>query len=90
MSGPAKTLDGARALRRYLDSVGKSVPVFCEETGLDRIRVQRYLKGERKRATVDFAKAIQDATGGAVPWDSWLLCTLRPSSVRRKRTRKVA
>lgn len=64
--------DGARDLRAYLTEHSISVPDFCEEHGLDRIQVQRVLNGDRwKRITVDFAHAIDRATGGSVPWTTW-------------------
>lgn len=69
--------DGARALRRYLDDEGKSVPVFCEEHDLDRIQVQRAMNGERRRISVDFAHAIERATANSVEWWRWLSRTGR-------------
>lgn len=79
--------EGARKLRRYLNAEGLSVPDFCEAHGLDRIRVQRYLKGDRTHATVDFAEAIEKATKGEVPWSAWHTRTLRattPEPARRR------
>jgi hypothetical protein len=70
------TLEGARLLRNHLRKTGQSVPVFCERHKLDRIQVQRYLRGERRYAPVDFAYEIQTATGGDVPWYTWRSSTL--------------
>jgi hypothetical protein len=71
---------GAELLRSHLDAIGESIPTFCEKHRLCRIQVQRVIKGERTRISVDFAKAIQEATGGAVPWDSWSSDTLHIAS----------
>lgn len=87
--------DGARALRRWLDNPHRSrgrevahqgVPDFCEEHGLDRLTVQRALTGERKRISVDFAAAVERATGGSVPWTHWLRKTARAENARRPST----
>lgn len=77
--------DGARALRAYLRDIGQSVPSFCEEHELDRIMVQRALNGERRRISVDFAAAIERATGGRVPWIRWRseTATEQPRSYER-------
>lgn len=70
--------DGARDLRAYLTDQEISVPDFCEKHDLDRIQVQRILNGERwRRITVDFAYAIEKATGGKVAWTRWLSKTGR-------------
>ena len=70
--------DGARDLRAYLDDVGISIPVFSSKHGFDRIHVQRVLNGERwRRITVDFAHAVEKATGGRVVWTRWLSKTGR-------------
>jgi hypothetical protein len=78
MAGKKKEppLEGARLLRAYIDGAlpktkPQSVPTFCERNGLDRVTVQRYLKGERNRPTVGFAAAIERATNGAVPIKAW-------------------
>jgi hypothetical protein len=67
---------GARDLRTWLTKQKKSIPTFCEEHHLDRIRVQRVINGEQwQRISVDFARAIETATGGAVRWSRWLSMT---------------
>jgi len=69
---------GGKELRKYLDAVGISVPVFCERHGLDRIMVQRVLTGVRwQRISVDFAHAIEKATDGRVKWTSFLSKTAK-------------
>lgn len=71
--------DGARDLRAYLTEIDQSVPDFCEMHGFDRIQVQRVLIGDRWRyITVDFAFAIQTATGGRIAWTRWLSKTAKP------------
>ncbi len=81
--GDIKVSDGARKLREYLTENELSIPRFCDagrERGLelDRIAIKRVLDGERgQRVTVDFAKAISDATGGVVAIEMWASDTLR-------------
>lgn len=75
LKGPRSV--GARLLRAYIDGGNgapkrSTVPAFCDEHGLNRITVQRYLNGERTRVTVNFAAAIETATNGAVPIKAWL------------------
>jgi hypothetical protein len=97
MSDPLPS-DGARLLRLYLAKTQQSVPVFCEIHGFDRVQVQRYLRGERARISVDFAYGVEHATSGQVPWYSWRSETRRPaermtgaSSERKpRRSRRVA
>jgi hypothetical protein len=72
-------LDGARLLRRHITRLYKSVSAFCEKHDLDRIQVQRHLKGQRTRVCVDFACAIEEATEGTVPVESWKTSTLKAS-----------
>lgn len=62
---------GAELLRAFLRRTGQSVPKFCEANDIDRILCQRAMNGDRKRISVDFALAIQRATGGDVPVDAW-------------------
>lgn len=62
---------GARALARYLRSQSLSISRFSEQNGLDRIQVQRAIKGESCRYSVDFALRIERATRGAVRIPLW-------------------
>lgn len=62
---------GAKLLRQYLDAQGLSIPAFADRHDFCRIQIQRAIKGERKKISVDFALAIQRATGGAVPMAAW-------------------
>jgi plasmid maintenance system antidote protein VapI len=75
---------GGRALQAWLRSQGKSIQSWCTELGLDRVRIQRLINGERsKRVTVDLAFQVQLATNGAVP--ASLFCSYEvPASERRK------
>lgn len=70
------TTDGSRTLRTWLDNHDLSVSAFCREHELDRIMVQRALKGDRRRISVDFALRIERATSGAVPMALWSSDTL--------------
>lgn len=63
--------DGAKDLMAWLGAKSLSITRFCKENDLDRIEVQRHLKGFRDRVPVDFAVAIRDATKGAVKVDRW-------------------
>jgi plasmid maintenance system antidote protein VapI len=79
MSKQRRITEGGRQLRAYLKRVGQTVPEFAEAHGLDRIQVQRVLKGDRERISVDFALAIEKATDGTVqPW-MFSKSTLRPA-----------
>lgn len=70
---PEASTEGARLLREHLTLTGQSVQGFCKKHELDRIQVLRVLKGKYgKRVSVDFAEAIEKATGGVVPWRAWL------------------
>jgi len=63
--------NGASVLRDYLRSAGLSITKFCELTGLNRVKVQRLLKGQPRLLSVDFATRIWVATGGQVPVSCW-------------------
>lgn len=54
---------GAIALRRWLEKKKLSIQEFCMLNGLDRIQVQRILRGELHRISVDFASKVERATG---------------------------
>lgn len=78
MKRPRATAEGARLLRAFLTETDQTVPEFSERHGFGRIQLQRLLNGERLKVSVDFAEAIQMATGGRVPWNSWCQYTRRP------------
>ena len=42
--------------------------------------MQRVLRGERRRISVDFAHAIEEATGGQVAWSLWRSATAAAAS----------
>ena len=75
---------GAKDLREYLGEKGLSVSAFCLAHKLDRIQVMRALSGERKRFSVDFAEAIENATNGHVKWFRWR------SATTSRRTRRAS
>jgi hypothetical protein len=86
MSDAASPTQGARALVAYLRAKGLSISAFCEQNGLDRIQVQRAIKGARHRYSVDFALSVERATGGRVRVAQWSSETARAESDRRART----
>jgi hypothetical protein len=57
-------------IRAHFESGG--VPEFAEKNGLDRLKVQRAIT-TLKRIDVEFAFAIQEATGGEVKAEDWRL-----------------
>src|SRR6478672_3110459 len=75
---PMQLTEGARLLRPWLRARGLNIPSFCEAKGLDRIQLQRAMRGAQKRFSVDFALAIFRATDGAVPLEAWASETARP------------
>lgn len=76
-----QTTDGARKLREWLDERNLTIHKFCEAHGLDYAWVHRVLSGERgQRVSVDFARAVERATDGGVPWHSWCSDTLRDAA----------
>lgn len=63
---------GIRLLTEYLKAKDESISSFARRSGLDRVWLQRLIKhGHPKRISVGDAKAIHDATEGAVPWHSF-------------------
>lgn len=77
---------GAEQLESYIRRHSGSIPRFCEEHRLDRIKVQRAINGDIQRIDVDFAFDIEHATDGIVPADSW--CS--PDEVRDERRKRRA
>lgn len=66
------------AAQRLLDYIRnesglKAVTKFCDAHGLDRLKVARALKGGLLRVDVEFAFAIEAATGGEIPAESWCI-----------------
>ena len=86
--------DGANDLRAWLEARGLSITRFCEEHELDRIEVQRHLRGLRDRVSVDFAVSVRDATKGRdeVKVERWAHSpeVRRKLFERRSRTRRRA
>ena len=68
---------GARALLAHLRKKRLSITAFCEKHGLDRVQVQRAIKDERHRYSVDFALSIERASGGRVRVAMWASETAR-------------
>lgn len=69
---PADALRGAHLLREHLDARGLSIPGFAEQHNLCRLTLQKLVKGQAKRVSVDLAWSIEQATEGAVPMAAWL------------------
>jgi hypothetical protein len=66
------TTAGPAALQAYLEAEGINLNQFCNRSGLDYPQVHRLINGVRgKRVSVDFAAAVEDATGGRVPARLW-------------------
>ena len=62
----------SKALLAHIRAKFITVPAFAEATGIDRIKVQKAIRGEIKRMDVEFAFAIEKATGGVVPASWWM------------------
>ena len=58
---------------------------FCEEHGLDRFKVQKALKGQLLSIDVDFAFAVEKATGGAVAAEGWCIDEAARDELRKRR-----
>jgi hypothetical protein len=74
----AKGPPGAEKLLRHIRESGLSIPKWCEEKGLDRLKVQKAINGSWQRFDVDFALSIERATGGDVAVADW--ATVDPGS----------
>jgi len=77
--------DGARDLRVWLDGQGIGIPKFCEQHGFDRVDVQRIMKGERQRISVNFAFDVEDATDGEVQARRWRQSRAVMTKLRNRR-----
>lgn len=63
---------GAVLLERHIREKYRTVPAFCEATGLERTYISRLIDGDRgDRMPVQMAAKIETATGGDVPIPSW-------------------
>lgn len=71
---------GARQLRALLKQRGITLNAFCNEHSLDYAWVHRVITGQRgQRVSIDFAKAMFDASEGEIPLDAWSSDTLAPA-----------
>jgi hypothetical protein len=61
----------ARALLAHIRERYGTIPAFCAAKGMDRLKVQRAVKGKPRRMDVVFAGEIEVATDGAVPAPWW-------------------
>ncbi len=63
---------GAVLLERHIREKYRTVPAFCEATGLERTYVSRLIDGDRgDRMPVQMAAKIETVTGGDVPILAW-------------------
>ena len=76
--------EASEVLLKWIRRRYGSIPKFCTAHELDRIQVQRAIRGEIQRITVDFALDIQDATDGEVHAELWAT----PDEVREARKRR--
>jgi hypothetical protein len=67
----AGSVVGAEKLLAHIRGLGLSIPDFCERHGLFRQKVEKAIKGDLKRVDVDFALAIERATGAVVTVPDW-------------------
>jgi plasmid maintenance system antidote protein VapI len=68
---PADAAEGAHLLRKFIDERGLSIPDFADTHRFNRIQLQKLIGGETRRVSVDIAYAIERATDGHVPMESW-------------------
>jgi hypothetical protein len=61
-----------KVLLAYIRENHGTVEAFAEHAGLDRIKVQKALRGQIGRIDVDFAFAVQKATKGKVQMAWWV------------------
>lgn len=61
-----------KALLAYIRKNYGSIPAFAEATGIERLKVQKVIKGNFSRVDVDFAFAIEKATKGQIPAIWWV------------------
>jgi hypothetical protein len=78
---------GAAKLLAFVRATSKTIPKFCEENGLNRIKTQKAINGGLTRIDVGFALDIEKATGGAVMVRDWVVAI---APVAKKRTKRSA
>jgi hypothetical protein len=77
---------GATKLLAYVRATSKTIPRFCEENGLNRIKTQKAINGDLQRIDVGFALDIEKATGGAVLVRDWVVAIADAPKKRAKRS----
>jgi len=75
--------EGAKLLRAHITLSGLSIPDWCDKHAVPRITLQRVVNGDRLRISVDFAIAVEKATGGAVPVRAWASTKAMKASITR-------
>lgn len=68
----ASEVRAASELLAYIRKHYRSIPAFAEENDLDRIKVQKAIRGDIARIDVDFAFAVQIATKGKIKAEWWV------------------
>lgn len=61
-----------KALLAFIRKNHGSIPAFATAFGLDRIKVQKVVRGNFQRVDVDFAFAVEKATKGEIPAKWWV------------------
>ncbi len=63
---------GAYKLLSYIRANYRTIPAFCEAHSLDRVSVQRAIRGEIRRFEIELAGQIETATKGYVAKEEWM------------------
>ncbi len=69
---PDTTKRAPKVLLAYIRANHKTIPAFAEAFGLDRIKVQKAIRGDIDRIDVAFAFKVQKATKGKVRASWWV------------------
>lgn len=64
-------IPAAKQLLEYIRGLEKTIPDFCTERGLDRLKVQKAINGDITRIDVNFAVDCERATCGVVRAEGW-------------------
>lgn len=79
-------------IRGEADGQGKpkTIPAWCQEHRLDRLKVQKAINGDVTRIDVNFAVDCERATGGAVPAEDWYVTEDVKAEIDRLRRERAA
>jgi len=56
----------------YIREHYPNIPAFCDANGLDRLKVQKAIRGKFQQMDAKFAFEAEKATNGAVPASWWV------------------